>query len=107
MRRFSIPHAHFRLEPLHHYEEFDKKLFGGYFDFAMPNPYPTVGSLKQGYHVFGKMGDDELFRGIILVRCDSGIGQVSNLKGKKVACPAPTAQAATMMPNTTIRTAWT
>lgn len=94
----SIPQARFRLEASRNYEEFDKKLFGGYFDFAMPNPYQTVRSLKYGYHVFGKMGDDEPFRGIILVRRDSGIRQVSDLKGKKVSYPAATALAATMMP---------
>jgi phosphonate transport system substrate-binding protein len=94
----SIPQARFRLEASRNYEEFDKKLFGGYFDFAMPNPYQTVRSLEYGYRVFGKMGDDELFRGIILVRRDSGIREVSDLKGKKVSYPALTALAATMMP---------
>ncbi|MBU0688267.1 MAG: phosphate/phosphite/phosphonate ABC transporter substrate-binding protein [Gammaproteobacteria bacterium] len=94
----SIPQAHFRLEASRNFEEFDKKLFSGYFDFAMPNPYQTVHSLTHGYRVFGKMGDDELFRGIILVRRDSGIHKVSDLKGKKVAYPALSALAATMMP---------
>jgi len=94
----AIPHAHFRLEASRSYEEFDKKLYGGHFDFAMPNPYQTVHSLKFGYRVFGKMGNDELFRGIILVRKDGGIRHASDLKGKKVSFPAPTALAATMMP---------
>ena len=93
-----IPQAHFRLEASRNYEEFEKKLYKGHFDFAMPNPYQTVRSLKFGYHVFGKMGNDELFRGIVLVRKDSGIRRVSDLKGKKVAYPALTALAATMMP---------
>lgn len=94
----GIPGVHFNLEASHNYEEFDKKLYSGHFDFAMPNPYQTVLSLKHGYRVFGKMGDDKDFRGIILVHKDSDIRTVSDLKGKKVAYPAPTALAATMMP---------
>ncbi|TAJ82857.1 MAG: phosphate/phosphite/phosphonate ABC transporter substrate-binding protein [Gallionellaceae bacterium] len=94
----NIPGAHFRLEASRNYEEFEKKLYSGHFDFAMPNPYQTVRSLKHGYRIFGKMGNDEDFRGIILVRKDSGIRTVSDLKGKKVAYPAATALAATMMP---------
>lgn len=93
-----ISQASFRLEASRNYEEFDKKLDAGSFDISMPNPYQTVRALKHGYHVFGKMGDDEDFRGIILVRKDSGIQQVSHLKGKAVSYPAKTALAATMMP---------
>jgi len=93
-----IPEARFRLEASRNYEEFDKKLYAGHFDFAMPNPYQTVRALKHGYHVFAKMGDDAEFRGIILVRKDSGIHKVSDLKGKAVSYPAKSALAATMMP---------
>lgn len=94
----KIPDAHFSLEASRNYEEFEKKLYSGYFDFAMPNPYQTVRSINAGYTVFGKMGDDDDFKGIILVRKDSGINSVLDLKGKKVSYPAATALAATMMP---------
>lgn len=93
-----IPEAGFRLEASRNYEEFDRKLYAGHFDFAMPNPYETVRSLKYGYRVFAKMGDDEEFRGIIIVRKDSGIREVTDLKGKAVSYPAESALAATMMP---------
>lgn len=93
-----IPEARFRLEASRNYEEFDKKLAAGHFDFAMPNPYQALQALRHGYRVFGKMADDENFRGIILVRRDSGIREVADLKGKKVSYPAPTALAATMLP---------
>ena len=56
----TIPGVHFRLEASRNYEAFDKKLYSGHFDFAMPNPYQTVLSLKHGYHVFGKMGQSTL-----------------------------------------------
>ncbi len=94
----NMPDVHFRLEASRNYEEFEKKLYAGHFAFAMPNPYQTVKSVEYGYRIFGKMGDDELFRGIILVRRDSGIHNVTDLKGKSVAYPAATALAATMMP---------
>ncbi|MDD5215788.1 MAG: phosphate/phosphite/phosphonate ABC transporter substrate-binding protein [Methylococcales bacterium] len=94
----NIPQAHFKLEASRNYEEFEKKLYAENFAFAMPNPYQTLQSLKHGYHVFGKMGDDEVFRGIILVRKDSRIQKVTDLKGKAVSYPAETALAATMMP---------
>ncbi len=100
----QIPEVRLRLEASRNYEEFDKKLYAGHFEFAMPNPYETVRSLKHGYRVFAKMGDDEDFRGIILVRKDSGIKQISDLKGKAVSYPAPSALAATMMPQYYLQT---
>lgn len=93
----QLPDVELKLEASRNYEEFDKKLYSGHFDFAMPNPYQTIRSLAYGYQIFGKMADDEEFRGIILVRKDSGIDQVGDLKGKAVSYPAKTALAATMM----------
>lgn len=93
-----VEDAHFVLEASRNYEEFDRKLYAGKLDFALPNPYQTLNSLKHGYHVFGKMGDDHNFTGIWLVRRDGGIRKVGDLKGKKVSYPAKTALAATMMP---------
>ena len=87
-----------RLEASRNYAAYEKKLFSGYFDFSLPNPYQTVTAVTKGYRIFGKMADDENFRGIILVRKDSGIEKVTDLRGKTVSYPAPTALAATMMP---------
>jgi phosphonate transport system substrate-binding protein len=94
----KIPNVRFRLEASRNYEEYERKLFARHFHFALPNPYQTMRSLKYGYRVFGKMGDDDNFRGIILVRADSSIEKVSDLKGKKISYPAATALAATIMP---------
>ncbi len=87
-----------RLEASRNYASYDKKLFSSYFHFALPNPYQTIVATQNGYRVFGKMADDENFRGIILVRKDSNIKEVKDLLGKTVSYPAPTALAATMMP---------
>jgi len=94
----NISVAKLRLEASRNYEEFEKKLYARQVDFALPNPYQTLNSLNYGYHVIAKMGDDNKFTGVILVRRDSGIHNVTDLKGKKVAYPARTALAATMMP---------
>ena len=94
----KIPEVHFKLEASRNYEEYEKKLYAGHFDFAMPNPYQTVRSADHGYRIFGKMGDDEGFRGLILIRRDSGIHDVADMKGKSISYPAKTALAATMMP---------
>ncbi len=99
-----IPQAEFKLEASRNYEEFDKKLYSRHFDLAMPNPYQTVNALQYGYRVFGKMADDQDFCGIILVRKDSGIREVADLKGKAVAYPAKTALAATMLPQYYLQT---
>lgn len=88
----------FKLEASRNYAIYDKKLYAQKFDFALPNPYQTVNAVKHGYKIFGKMADDHNFRGIILVRKDSDINTIKDLKGKIVTYPAPTALAATMMP---------
>jgi phosphonate transport system substrate-binding protein len=99
-----IPHATFKVEASRNYAAFDEKLYARQFHFSLPNPYQTVNSLKHGYHVFGKMGDDDNFRGIILVRKDAGIEEVSDLVGRAISFPAPTALAATMMPQYYLQT---
>lgn len=93
-----VPGVHFRFEASRNYAEFERKLRERKVHFALPNPYQTVTCTQQGYRVFGKMGDDHLFRGIILVRADAGIRRVEDLKGKAICYPAPTALAATLMP---------
>lgn len=90
--------ASLRLEASRSYAAFDEKLAQGHFHFALPNPYQTISSVTHGYEIFGKMDNDEDFRGIFLVRKDSSIKDVKDLQGKTVSYPAPTALAATMMP---------
>ena len=88
----------FTMEASRSYEEYDKKLYGRHFDLALANPYQTVNALKHGYQVFGKMADDQQFRGILLVRKDGRIHDVGDLRGQAISFPARTALAATMMP---------
>lgn len=94
----NIEGIRFEIEASRNYASYDKKLYARKFQFSLPNPFQTINSLEHGYKVFGKMGDDNNFRGIILVRKDSGIKKPTDLIGKPVSFPAPTALAATMMP---------
>ncbi|MBI5429035.1 MAG: hypothetical protein HY938_01110 [Nitrosomonadales bacterium] len=60
------------------------------FSFGLPYPHQTLNSLKHGYHVIGKMGDDNKFTGVIQVRRDNGVSKVNNLKCKSVSYPVGT-----------------
>lgn len=87
-----------KLESSKDYGSFEQKLYGRKFHFALPNPYQSVNATKYGYTVFGKMGDDKKFRGIILARKDAHITKVSDLRGAVISFPSATALAASMMP---------
>lgn len=93
-----IPGLRLRLEASSSYAAFEGKLARGQVDLALPNPYQTLKARSQGYHVFSKMGDDESFRGVILVRRDSGIERPRDLEGRSISFPARTALAATLLP---------
>lgn len=93
-----IAGASFRLEASRNYDDFERKLAQREPDFALPNPYQTLKAQAHGYHVVAKMGDDAEFVGLILTRADSTIERITDLKGHRIAYPAPTALAATMLP---------
>lgn len=94
----NLPEVEIKLEASRSYADFDKKLYSRHFALALPNPMQTVYSFAHGYRAFLKMSDDKQFRGIILVRRDGNIDKVTDLRGKAVCYPAPTALAATMLP---------
>lgn len=87
-----------KLESSKDYGSFEQKLYSRKFHFALPNPYQSVNATKYGYTVFGKMGDDKNFRGIILARKDAHVTKVSDLRGAVISFPSATALAAAMMP---------
>ncbi|HIQ39762.1 MAG TPA: phosphate/phosphite/phosphonate ABC transporter substrate-binding protein [Sulfurivirga caldicuralii] len=86
------------LEASRDYPAYDEKIRAQQPDFLLPNPFQTLIALRYGYHVIGKVADDSDFRGLILVRKDSPIQKVTDLKGGVIVAPGPTALAATMMP---------
>ena len=90
--------ARFRLVSSRDYDSFDAGLRSQRFDFALANPYQTLMATAHEYRVFAKEGGDERFQGLILVRKDSPIASVGELRGKTISYPAATAVAAAMMP---------
>jgi len=90
--------AKLKLEASRDYESFEQKLYYRNLDFALANPYQVVMAVPNGYRIFAKMSDDSQFRGLVLVRRDSGVEQVGDLKGKAVSYPANSALASTMLP---------
>ncbi|QFY42629.1 phosphate/phosphite/phosphonate ABC transporter substrate-binding protein [Candidatus Methylospira mobilis] len=88
----------FELEASRDYANFEAKYAVRKTEFILPNPWQTLQAIKQGYHVIVMSGDAQDFKGIILVRKDSGIKLPADLKGKAVSYPSPTALAACVMP---------
>lgn len=88
----------FTLEASRDYHVYEVKFRAREPEFLLPNPWQTLEAMKVGYRVIAMAGDAEDFKGIFLVRKDSGIRSVADLKGKVVSYPSPTALAASIMP---------
>lgn len=76
---------------------FERRLAAGEYDFAYMNPYHyTVFAQKPGYRAFAKERNRRL-RGVVVVRKDSPLKEMSQLAGRDIAFPAPAAFAATVL----------
>lgn len=94
----SLPDARLVLEVPRGLDEHEQGLQARRFAFALSNPYHAWRAAQHdGYRIFAKFGDDDAFRGIWVVRRDSGIDALGELKGRKVCFPPKSALAATMM----------
>ena len=99
-----LPDARLVLEVPRGLDEHDQQLTARSFAFALSNPWHIWRAAQTGgYTVFGKFSDDENFRGIWIVRKDSGITRLADLKGKKICFPPKSALAATMMTRMQLR----
>lgn len=87
-----------KLETSENFAAFEAKLARRSVHFALANPYQTLQAEKTGYRILAAEGDTEKVRGVILVRKDSGVKEIADLKGATISFPAPTALVATMMP---------
>jgi phosphonate transport system substrate-binding protein len=86
------------LEASRDYASFEEKYKARKPEFILPNPWQTLQAMRAGYHVVATAGDSRDFKGIFIVRKDSGIKRPADLKGKAVSYPAATALAACIMP---------
>ena len=80
--------------------DFEIDLLQGRADFAYMNPYHAIlARHKKGYEPLIRNGNKEL-QGILVVRHDSAITDVSQLDGKEVAFPSPNAFGASLFMRT-------
>jgi len=90
--------AKLELEASRDYGHFEGKYQARKPHFLLPNPWQTLQAMKVGYHVIATAGDPEDFKGLFIVRRDSGLRTPKDLKGKAVSYPSPTALAACILP---------
>ncbi len=77
--------------------EFENRVEQGAYDIAYMNPYQyIVAHRKAGYRACAKEKGVQL-KGLIVVRKDSPVQRVEDLKGKHVVFPDPKAFAATLL----------
>jgi phosphonate transport system substrate-binding protein len=86
------------LEASRDYANFEEKYRERKPDFILPNPWQSLQAMKAGYQVIAMAGEPADFKGIFVVRIDSGIKRPEDLKGKAVSYPSSTALAACIMP---------
>ena len=88
----------FELEASRDYQTYEAKFRARKPEFILPNPWQTLESIKVGYNVIAMAGDADDFKGIFIIRKDSLIREISDLKGKTLSYPSHTALAASIMP---------
>ncbi|WP_420549502.1 phosphate/phosphite/phosphonate ABC transporter substrate-binding protein [Curvivirga sp.] len=77
---------------------FEKCLAKGAYDISYMNPYHyTVFSKQSGYEAIAHQTEKKL-KGLIVVRSDSDVLTLKDLRGQKVAFPSPAAFGASVLP---------
>jgi len=79
-----------RLEVARDHPTYEAKLREGKFDFARTSQFQAVAAESMGYVIFGRVGGEDV-RSIMVVRKDSGINKISDLRGKTISFSSPTA----------------
>lgn len=77
---------------------FEKRLAAGEYDFAYMNPYHfTVFNEQPGYEAMAHQSEKRI-KGIVVVRKDSKVQDLTALDEQRIAFPSPAAFAATILP---------
>ena len=76
---------------------FEKQFMEGEFDFAYMNPYHFIKASKQQGYLPLVRDTEKRLRGILVVRKDAEINDVTQLEGKAIAFPSPNALGASLM----------
>ncbi|HLJ48231.1 MAG TPA: phosphate/phosphite/phosphonate ABC transporter substrate-binding protein [Bryobacteraceae bacterium] len=92
-----------RLETARDYPTYEKKLTDHNLDFAMLSPHLVISAEDFGYHIVAKTADR--VRGVIVVRKDSHIRKVRDLKGAYISFAGRTDLSGTMMQKVFLRDA--
>jgi phosphonate transport system substrate-binding protein len=77
--------------------EFEQRLLKGESDFSFVNPYHAVLAYQKKKYQPLLADSQDLLTGIVVVRTDSGIKSLEDLKGKQVTFPAPNSFAASLL----------
>lgn len=93
-----IPGGCIVLETSRDYQDFERKIRTGTLGFLLPNPWQTLEAMKAGYEVVAMAGVPGDFKGVVVVRKDSRLKEVGDLRGLAVSYPSPTAVAACLLP---------
>jgi phosphonate transport system substrate-binding protein len=94
----SYPQQRWRLEASSSYAAYEAKLREGAFELTLPNPLQALSLIDAGHELMAMAGAQADFCGLILVPADSPVRSLADLTGRRVAYPAPTALAATLLP---------
>ena len=86
------------LESSRDYADFERKYKTRKPEFLLPNPWQTLQAMQVGYSVVAMAGEPRDFKGIFVVRKDSGLKEPMDLKGRSISYPSRTALAACIMP---------
>ncbi len=90
-------HLRFRIHDAIDIPAFERRLLDGKFDMAYMNPFHfLLANRKRGYIPLLR-DHARMLSGIVVVRKDSPLQSLRELKGKKVAFPSPNALGASLM----------